>query len=86
MPSSVIRSYNYDPACCRLDIAFVSGESYSYFNVPASVATGLANAFSKGRYFQRHIRDHFDYRREHTALMPGATSAIVSQMRRERAG
>ena len=63
MPSSVIRTYRYDAAHCRLDIEFVSGEAYSYFDVPDAVVSGLSGAFSKGRYFQRHIRDKFDFRR-----------------------
>lgn len=64
MPSTVIRNYRYDMARGRLDIEFVSGEAYSYFDVPEAVATGLKDAFSKGRYFQRHIRDRFAYRRD----------------------
>jgi lysyl-tRNA synthetase class 2 len=63
MPSSVIRAYSYDAAHSRLDIDFQSGESYSYFGVPEGVASGLRAAFSKGRFFQAHIRDKFDYRR-----------------------
>ncbi|MBO9576939.1 MAG: KTSC domain-containing protein [Sphingobium sp.] len=64
MPSTVIRSYTYDPARSRLDIEFVSGQAYSYFGVPEPVVSGLKEAFSKGRYFQAHIRDHFAYRRK----------------------
>ncbi len=64
MPSSAIRSYSYDAAEHRLDITFVSGERYSYFAVPQAIAAGLRRALSKGRYFQRHIRDRFDYRRD----------------------
>ncbi|HZV58457.1 MAG TPA: KTSC domain-containing protein [Sphingobium sp.] len=64
MPSSVIRAYSYDAAESRLIIEFTSGETYSYFKVPEAVVAGLHQAMSKGRYFQRHIRDRFDYRRE----------------------
>ncbi len=70
MPSSVIRSYNYDSAQRRLEIEFVSGEAYSYFDVPETVASGLSGAFSKGRYFQRHIRDRFDFRRNRKRKLP----------------
>ncbi|WEK47825.1 MAG: KTSC domain-containing protein [Candidatus Andeanibacterium colombiense] len=63
MPSSVIRAYRYDEVRRRLDVDFVSGEVYSYFEVPAEVISGLARARSKGRYFQGNIRDRFDYRR-----------------------
>jgi lysyl-tRNA synthetase class 2 len=62
MPSSVIRRYRYDEVRRRLDITFVSGENYSYFDVPATVVSGLARARSKGRFFQQHIRNGFAYR------------------------
>ena len=64
MPSAVIRHFSYDQSRRRLDIRFVSGECYSYFDVPETVVSGLAGARSKGRYFQHHIRDKFDYHRE----------------------
>lgn len=72
MPSSVIRGYAYDPAQRRLDVAFVGGEAYSYFDVPEGIAAGLRQARSKGRYFQRHIRDRFDHRRDRTGRLFGA--------------
>jgi hypothetical protein len=64
MPSSVIRRYRYDEVRHCLDITFVSGEDYSYFDVPDTVVAGLAGARSKGRYFQQYIRDRFAYRRD----------------------
>jgi len=74
MPSSALRSYAYDPASRRLDILFVSGQVYSYLGVPEAVFTGLAQARSKGRYFQAHIRDRFDFRRDRTGLLFGTSS------------
>jgi hypothetical protein len=67
MPSTAIRNYCYDTAEHCLMIQFVSGQAYSYFDVPPDVALGLTGAFSKGRYFQEHIRDRFAYRREQSA-------------------
>jgi hypothetical protein len=61
MPSSVIRRRDYDEAERRLDIVFVSGRSYSYHDVPPAVAQAMREAFSKGSYFNRHIRDHFAF-------------------------
>lgn len=66
MPSTVIRRYQYDADTRQLDILFVSGEAYSYFDVPESIVEGLRNAPSKGRYFQSHIRDKFTFRRDRT--------------------
>lgn len=59
MPSSVIRSFSYDRDAAALDVTFVSGRRYRYFLVPAYVAEGFTDAFSKGRYFNARIRDRF---------------------------
>ncbi|WP_235536894.1 KTSC domain-containing protein [Sphingomonas sp. Root241] len=66
MPSSVIRRWDYDEAEHRLDIIFVSGKRYSYHDVPPRVAEGMREAFSKGSYFNRRIRDRFAFT-EHRA-------------------
>ncbi|HEY9580475.1 MAG TPA: KTSC domain-containing protein [Rhizorhapis sp.] len=63
MPSTVIRSFEYDPAHHRLEIEFVSGRRYSYRDVPPNIATGMQGARSKGSFFNRRIRDHYDYTR-----------------------
>jgi hypothetical protein len=63
MPSTVIRAWNYDEAEQRLDIVFVSGRRYSYHEVPARIAEGMREAFSKGSYYNRRIRDHFRFTR-----------------------
>lgn len=61
MPSSVIRDWSYDAAAARLDILFVSGRRYRYHDVPERIAQGMRQAVSKGRYFNRRIRDRFRY-------------------------
>jgi hypothetical protein len=63
MPSSVIRSFVYDPAAHRLDVQFVSGRRYSYHDVPANIAAGMQRAISKGSYFNRRIRDTYRFTR-----------------------
>jgi hypothetical protein len=64
MPSSVIRSYHYDPVQRRLDLQFVSGRRYRYDDVPEEAFRGMRQAFSKGEYFNAHIRDRYRYTRE----------------------
>lgn len=59
MPSSVIRTFDYDPATRSLDIAFVSGRRYRYREVPEDVAQAFGRAFSRGRFFNAHIRDNY---------------------------
>ena len=61
MPSSVIRSARYDPDRELLDIVFITGRRYLYHRVPAVEADGFRAAFSKGRYFNAHIRDAYDH-------------------------
>ena len=64
MPSSVIRSYQYDPRQRRLELEFVSGRRYRYHDVPEETYTAMRRAFSKGEFFNAHIRDHFRHTRE----------------------
>jgi hypothetical protein len=59
MPSSVIRTFDYDLASRVLDVEFVSGRRYRYAGVPGEVAEAFRRAFSKGQFFNSHIRDHF---------------------------
>lgn len=59
MPSKVIRAFDYDPQARRLDIRFVSGRRYSYFEVPPELVEGMRRSFSKGEFFNAHVRDRF---------------------------
>jgi hypothetical protein len=64
MPSSVIRSYHYDPAQRRLELQFVSGRRYRYHDVPEEAYRRMRQAFSKGEFFNAHIRDRYPFTRE----------------------
>lgn len=64
MPSSVIRAFRYHPEERRLSVRFVSGRHYSYHDVPAKEAEAMQAAFSKGEYFNAHIRDRYAFTRE----------------------
>lgn len=63
MPSTVIARFAYRPDQHQLDVTFVSGRRYRYLNVPDGVAEAMAQAFSKGEFFNAHIRDHFAFER-----------------------
>lgn len=54
--SSNLESVGYDPETQTLEIAFLNGSIYQYFNVPQSVYEGLMGAASHGTYFDRHIK------------------------------
>jgi len=59
MPSTVVRHFTYYPATRSLEVEFVSGRRYRYAGVPEDVATRFREAFSKGRFFNAHIRDDY---------------------------
>ena len=61
MPSSVIRSYRYDPVERHLDVVFVSARRYRYFEVPEETYDAMRRAFSKGEFFNRYIRDQYRF-------------------------
>jgi hypothetical protein len=64
VPSTVIRTYEYSPQRRELRVAFQSGKRYVYEGVPAETYAALKRAFSKGEFFNTHIRDHFPFTRE----------------------
>lgn len=59
--SSSVISVGYNAGTMILEIEFVSGKVYRYFDVPNSVHANLMNAESKGRFFNAHIRDRFPF-------------------------
>jgi hypothetical protein len=61
MPSSVIRTFRYDPTQHRLEVVFVSGRRYRYHDVPDEVYGEMRRAWSKGEYFNENIRDRFRF-------------------------
>ena len=61
MPSTAIRRYAYRPDLSVLDIEFITGRVYRYFEVPPNVAEGFGRFRSKGGYFNRALRDRFDF-------------------------
>ncbi|GLV27833.1 hypothetical protein TomTYG75_03590 [Sphingobium sp. TomTYG75] len=64
MPSTAIREFHYNAAEHRLDVQFISGKRYSYFDVPENLAGEMAKATSKGGFFNHHIRDRFPFIRQ----------------------
>jgi hypothetical protein len=62
MPSTAIRYFRYDSARRQLQVTFVTGRRYVYDDVPPSVCAAFSAAFSKGAFFNREIRDRYEYR------------------------
>jgi hypothetical protein len=81
MPSTVIRRFAWRAPSAdgpqALDVEFVTGRVYRYLAVPEEEAQAMRAAFSKGVYFNRHIRDHYPHQRLRSwpEEEPGAASA-----------
>lgn len=63
MPSTAIDSFAYDEALAELTVRFAGGATYVYWLVPASIATGLGSARSKGAFVNERIKDRFPFRK-----------------------
>jgi hypothetical protein len=64
MPSTSIRKTEYDPSRRILSVWFVSsGKRYEFEGVPPETYAAFRSAFVKGRFFNKHIRNCFTYRR-----------------------
>ena len=61
MPSSVVRSYDYDSISRQLAVEFQSGRLYVYEKVPSEVFESMKRAFSKDEFFNNHIRDQYRF-------------------------
>lgn len=70
MPSTVIRSFAYDASKQQLLVVFRSGRRYIYEQVSEDIYTRLRGAFSKGEFFNRHIRDKYQFQSLDPEAMP----------------
>jgi hypothetical protein len=57
--SSSINSLGYSPEQRRLEIQFRNGRVYQFFDVPMHLCQRLADADSKGRFFNERIKPFF---------------------------
>lgn len=61
--STSLESVGYDAGSKVLQIEFDGDALYDYDNVPHDVYEGLMSASSHGKYFDRHIKGCYEYRR-----------------------
>ena len=62
--SSNLARIRYDENTMTLEIEFMGGRVYQYFDVPVQVFEGLRDAGdSHGKYFNQHIKGHYRYAR-----------------------
>jgi hypothetical protein len=59
--SSNLRSVGWEDSV--LEIEFLDGSIYQYFDVPEAVYVGLIQAESAGRYFWANVRGAYRYAR-----------------------
>ncbi len=57
--SSAISAVGYDSNTGRMKITFKQGRTYDFCRVPSQIHKGLMEAASKGSYFDRFIKDHY---------------------------
>lgn len=61
--STAISEIGYDAERAKLSVRFQSGARYVYVGVPGELHRALVAADSKGRFFQREIRDRYPFNR-----------------------
>jgi hypothetical protein len=62
MPSTAIRGFHYQAQQRELEVTFITGRRYLYFEVPSEVVDAFRAASSKGAFFNTQIRPYYDYR------------------------
>ena len=63
VPSSNIASIGYDEATETLEVEFLSGSVYQYYNVPPNMHEQIMQAGSKGKFLNIYIKNAFPYSR-----------------------
>jgi hypothetical protein len=61
--STSLVSIGYDPETKTLELEFVAGTVYQYFDVPQSVYEALMAADSKGTFVSDHVKGQFFFNR-----------------------
>jgi hypothetical protein len=61
--SSNIASIGYDEATETLEVEFLNGSIYQYYNVPAGLYQQLMQEGSKGRFLNVYIKNAYPYSR-----------------------
>lgn len=59
--SSNIASIGYDEEAQTLEVEFLTGDTYQYFDVPRSVYQELMSAASHGRYLNQYIKGKYRF-------------------------
>ena len=60
--SSNVASIGYDAASRILEVEFLNGTVYDYFDVPQAIYTGIMGAASHGSYLAQFVKGKFKYK------------------------
>lgn len=63
VPSTNLRSVGYHCPTQTLEVEFLSGSVYQYYNVPQNIHEELMQAASKGRFLNTYIKNAYPYSR-----------------------
>ena len=61
--SSNIASIGYDESSETLEVEFLDGSVYQYFNVPSGTHEGLMAASSHGGYLSAYVKGTYQYQK-----------------------
>ena len=61
LDSSALAWVRYLPEQRVLQVGLRTGRDYAYFDVPPEIYSELLAAESKGRYYNHHIRNEFEF-------------------------
>lgn len=61
--SSNVAAIRYDEDQLLLEVEFLNGGRYHYYDVPAQIAYDFDQAASKGEYLAASIKGHYRYSR-----------------------
>lgn len=61
--STNILSAGYDESSETLEVEFLSGSVYQYYNVPISIFDAFRNSGSKGQFLHAYIKNAYPYSR-----------------------
>jgi len=61
--SSNIASIGYDEATETLEVEFLNGSVYQYYNIPLGLFEQLMHEGSKGRFLNTYIKNAYPYSR-----------------------
>ncbi len=63
LDSSNVAEIGYNPETQTLEVQFIKGSLYQYFDVPQVVYEGFISADSKGKYLATQIKGNYRYAR-----------------------